>query len=34
LLIIVFKFRKGVWGNIQDIWEYIQKRKGAPRLAS
>jgi len=32
LLIIVFKFRKGVWGNIQDIWEYIQKRKGAPRL--
>ena len=34
LLIIVFKFRKGVWGNIQDIWEYIQKRKGAPRLAA
>lgn len=28
LLIIVFRFRKGVWGNIQDIWEYIQKRKG------
>ena len=31
LLIIVFKFRKGVWGNIQDIWEYIQKRKGSPQ---
>jgi branched-chain amino acid transport system permease protein len=28
LLIIVFRFRKGVWGNIQEAWEYIQKRKG------
>jgi len=31
LLIIVFKFRRGIWGNIQDIWEYIQKRKGGRR---
>lgn len=29
LLIIVFRFRKGVWGNIQEVLEYIQKRKGA-----
>jgi len=28
LLIIVFRFRKGMWGNIQDIGEYIRKRKG------
>jgi branched-chain amino acid transport system permease protein len=34
LLIIVFKFRKGVWGNIQDIWEYIQKKQKAPRLTA
>ncbi|MEW6664444.1 MAG: branched-chain amino acid ABC transporter permease [Thermodesulfobacteriota bacterium] len=34
LLIIVFKFRKGIWGNIQDIWGYIQKKKTAPELAA
>jgi branched-chain amino acid transport system permease protein len=33
LLVIVFKFRKGVWGNIQEAWEYIQKRKGVPQPA-
>jgi hypothetical protein len=31
LLVIVFRFRKGVWGNIQEAWEYIQKRKGVPQ---
>ncbi len=31
LLIIVFKFRRGIWGNIQDIWEYIQRRKEGRR---
>jgi branched-chain amino acid transport system permease protein len=27
LLIIVFKFRKGIWGNIQNISEYFQRPK-------
>jgi branched-chain amino acid transport system permease protein len=27
LLIIVFKFRKGIWGNIQNIGEYFQRTK-------
>jgi branched-chain amino acid transport system permease protein len=27
LLIIVFKFRKGIWGNIQQIGEYFQRPK-------
>ncbi|MCX5907582.1 MAG: branched-chain amino acid ABC transporter permease [Deltaproteobacteria bacterium] len=31
LLIIVFKFRKGIWGSIQNILDYIQKPKGAGR---
>lgn len=27
LLIITFRFRKGVWGYFQGVWEYILKRK-------
>jgi branched-chain amino acid transport system permease protein len=27
MLIIVFKFRKGIWGNIQDIGEYFRRSK-------
>lgn len=27
LLIIVFKFRKGIWGNIQNLGEYFQRTK-------
>jgi hypothetical protein len=27
MLIIVFKFRKGIWGNIQDIGEYFRRPK-------
>jgi branched-chain amino acid transport system permease protein len=27
LLIIVFRFRKGIWGNIQNIGEYFQRTK-------
>jgi branched-chain amino acid transport system permease protein len=29
LLIIVFKFRKGIWGNVQSIGEYFQRPKEA-----
>jgi branched-chain amino acid transport system permease protein len=29
LLIIVFKFRKGIWGNIQNMGEYFQRTKEA-----
>ena len=29
LLIIVFKFRKGIWGNIQNMGEYFQRPKEA-----
>ncbi|MFH1758599.1 MAG: branched-chain amino acid ABC transporter permease [Pseudomonadota bacterium] len=29
LLIIVFRFRKGIWGNIQDIWDYYKKQREA-----
>jgi len=32
LLIIVFRFRMGVWGYIQRFWEYTIKRKVVPRL--
>lgn len=28
LLIIVFKFRKGIWGNVQTAGEYFRKPKG------
>jgi branched-chain amino acid transport system permease protein len=27
MLIIVFKFRKGIWGNIQDIGEHFRRTK-------
>jgi branched-chain amino acid transport system permease protein len=27
LLIIVFKFRKGIWGSIQNLGEYFQRAK-------
>jgi hypothetical protein len=27
LLIIVFRFRKGIWGNIQSMGEYFQRPK-------
>jgi hypothetical protein len=27
LLIIVFRFRKGIWGNIQNLGEYFQRPK-------
>jgi len=29
LLLIVFRFRMGVWGYIQRLWEYLATRKGA-----
>jgi len=32
LLIIVFRFRMGVWGYIQRFWEYLVKRKVVPRF--
>jgi branched-chain amino acid transport system permease protein len=30
LLIIVFRFRMGVWGSIQRLWEYLLKGKVVP----
>jgi len=27
LLIITFRFRKGVWGYFQGVWENIMKKK-------
>ena len=27
LLIIVFRFRKGIWGSIQNMFEYFQRTK-------
>jgi hypothetical protein len=27
LLIIVFRFRKGIWGSIQSMGEYFQRTK-------
>ena len=31
MLIIVFKFRKGIWGNIQNIGEMLQRpQEGRP----
>jgi branched-chain amino acid transport system permease protein len=32
LLIIVFRFRMGVWGYIQRFWEYLIRSKIVPRL--
>jgi branched-chain amino acid transport system permease protein len=30
LLIIVFRFRKGIWGGVQSFWEYRQRSKQQP----
>jgi branched-chain amino acid transport system permease protein len=30
LLIIVFRFRMGIWGNIRNLSEYFQRRKEVP----
>ena len=27
MLIIIFRFRKGIWGYLQTVWEYFEKRK-------
>jgi branched-chain amino acid transport system permease protein len=32
LLIIVFRFRMGVWGYIQRLWVYLVKGKGVPKF--
>ncbi len=31
LIIIVFRFRTGIWGYVQRSWEYLIKRKTVPR---
>jgi branched-chain amino acid transport system permease protein len=31
LLIITFRFRKGVWGYVQGVWEYRIKKRLARR---
>lgn len=27
MLIIIFRFRKGIWGYLQTVWEYFEKKK-------
>ncbi len=27
LLMIIFRFQKGIWGYLQGIWEYVERKK-------
>jgi len=33
MLIIVFKFRMGIWGNIRDFGDYFRRSKAVPPAA-